>query len=139
MKCDLPSEDDGVQNSLTAIIPSSTNDISFNRYMLTLWYLWKARFQRKEWTPWPAPTQLISFYQSSTTSHGTLTINNAYTSTAPDQSANTCKTGHTAIKTTTWSISVLQVQMMNRFTNKVGCMYFCAECHCFSETKEESY
>lgn len=50
----LPFEQDGIQDTLSNIMSSSTTDLQFQRIMTTLWYLWKVRndlrFQRKVWT-----------------------------------------------------------------------------------------
>ena len=52
----LPQESDGVQLSLQSFISNSTPDSLFNKILITMWYIWKARndnrFQRKTWTPW---------------------------------------------------------------------------------------
>lgn len=38
---DIPSEQDGIQNSLQYIISHNTNDVTFTTALFTLWYLWK--------------------------------------------------------------------------------------------------
>jgi hypothetical protein len=52
----LPHELDGIQLILQFVLPNSTTDALFNKILITLWYLWKARndyrFSRKNWTPW---------------------------------------------------------------------------------------
>lgn len=39
----LPLEQDGVQEILSMVIRNNTSDADFQRIMLTLWYIWKAR------------------------------------------------------------------------------------------------
>ena len=52
----LPLEQDGVQEILSIIIDRNTSDADLWRIMTTLWYIWKARndkrFARKIWTIW---------------------------------------------------------------------------------------
>ena len=52
----LPHEEDGVQLILQTIISNSTTNLVFNKILITLWYLWKARndnrFHRRNWNPW---------------------------------------------------------------------------------------
>ena len=52
----LPEEEDGVQNILSSFISDSTSNFLFQKILIILWYLWKARndqrFQRRIWTPW---------------------------------------------------------------------------------------
>jgi hypothetical protein len=51
----LPQESDGVQLILQSFISNSTSDSLFQKILITMWYIWKARndtrFQRKTWTP----------------------------------------------------------------------------------------
>lgn len=43
----LPQEHDGVQHILQTVLPDSISDAVFNKVLLTLWYLWKARNENR--------------------------------------------------------------------------------------------
>lgn len=51
----LPQENDGIQLTLQSFISNSTSDSLFQKILLTMWYIWKARndarFQRQTRTP----------------------------------------------------------------------------------------
>ena len=53
---DLPNEQDGVQESLGQLINQHTNDEQMMVILTTMWYIWKARnerrFHNKSWTVW---------------------------------------------------------------------------------------
>jgi hypothetical protein len=50
----LAAETDGIQLALSSFIPNSTPELTFQKILFTLWYIWKARndyhFKRKRWT-----------------------------------------------------------------------------------------
>jgi hypothetical protein len=50
----LPNEDDGVQESISHIIPRGVNDVLIHKIFTNLWYIWKAtndyRFNHNKWT-----------------------------------------------------------------------------------------
>jgi hypothetical protein len=51
----LPHESDGVQLILQSFISNSMSDSLFQKILITTWYIWKARndkrFQKNTWTP----------------------------------------------------------------------------------------
>ena len=61
----LPPEIDGVQSTLTLIVPDSTPEALLCKILYTLWFIWKARndyhFNRKDWTV-PQVHQAIRAY-----------------------------------------------------------------------------
>jgi ribonuclease HI len=64
----LPHEDDGIQQILATIITSHTSDDEIVKTLYILWYLWKARndkrFSNKNWTYWQVHNAANADYQT---------------------------------------------------------------------------
>jgi hypothetical protein len=64
----LPHEDDGIQQILATIITPHTSDDQIVKTLYILWYLWKARndkrFSNKNWTYWQVHNAANADYQT---------------------------------------------------------------------------
>jgi hypothetical protein len=65
---------DGIQAILPYLFPSTTNEQTFTKTLLILWYIWKARndrrFQRKTWTSFQVQHAATTYFHSNLSAWG---------------------------------------------------------------------